>query len=425
MATISPLPVLRATDSNNDPISGAKLYTYEAGTTTPKTTYVDRDETTAHTNPIVFNAAGYSSSNGTNIAPVWLGDGAYTYVLKDASDVEIWTIPNIAGSASAAFGASVVETASNLNITSVYKQGLIIGTANLTLTLLSASAAGEGFYISLKANGGDVVIDPDGSETVDGASTITVTDGQSAIIITDGVEWYTLFQTISFKATTSSGIIIQNDAGNTVATFGASSSLNTAFAGAVSSIGSFDIAGQASGPATISLAEDTDNGTNKVTVTAPASLAADATVTLPSETCTLAIVTPWVAYTPTFTGFGTVTDIEFFSRRNGSSLEVMGKFTPGTKTATEARISFGFNGTDSNVTSNSTVVPSIRVCGNVVQNGNNAAIVYCLIEGGVSYITFGAQSSTSASLTKQTGTGTGVGTITIGAVQFSIPITGW
>jgi hypothetical protein len=44
----------------------------------------------------------------------------------------------------------------------------------------------------------------------------------------------------------------------------------------------------AASPATIELAEDTDNGANKVTLTAPASLAADAAVTLPAVTSTLA-----------------------------------------------------------------------------------------------------------------------------------------
>jgi len=69
-----------------------------------------------------------------------------------------------------------------------------------------------------------------------------------------------------------------------------------------------------SGPATIELAEDTDNGTNKVTLTAPSTLAADYTVTLPSSTNTLATVagtetltnktltSPSIA-TPTITGF--------------------------------------------------------------------------------------------------------------------------
>lgn len=47
-------------------------------------------------------------------------------------------------------------------------------------------------------------------------------------------------------------------------------------------------AASASGAASLDFAEDTDNGTNKVTLTAAASLAADYTVTLPSSSNTLA-----------------------------------------------------------------------------------------------------------------------------------------
>lgn len=47
--------------------------------------------------------------------------------------------------------------------------------------------------------------------------------------------------------------------------------------------GSIAIAGTSTAAASISLAEDTDNGTNKVTIIAPATLAADYTLTLPSN----------------------------------------------------------------------------------------------------------------------------------------------
>jgi len=46
-------------------------------------------------------------------------------------------------------------------------------------------------------------------------------------------------------------------------------------------------AASASGPASLYFSEDTDNGSNKITVTAPSSLGADYTVTLPSETGTI------------------------------------------------------------------------------------------------------------------------------------------
>jgi hypothetical protein len=45
-----------------------------------------------------------------------------------------------------------------------------------------------------------------------------------------------------------------------------------------------------SGPASLEFAEDTDNGSNKVTVVAPAALAADRVATLPDKTGTIAMI---------------------------------------------------------------------------------------------------------------------------------------
>lgn len=50
-------------------------------------------------------------------------------------------------------------------------------------------------------------------------------------------------------------------------------------------------------------------------------------------------VGPWQDYTPTFQGFGTVTDIDFRWRRVGESIEIMGDWTNGTVSVTEAQIS--------------------------------------------------------------------------------------
>lgn len=85
---ISPLPIQRFYDSNNNPLAGGQLYTYIAGTTTPVATYTDSTGTTPNTNPVIMNARGE--------APVWMTPGqAYKFVLKDASLVTIWTVDQI------------------------------------------------------------------------------------------------------------------------------------------------------------------------------------------------------------------------------------------------------------------------------------------------------------------------------------------
>lgn len=75
-------------------LSGGKLLTYAAGTTTPAATYTSSSGSTAHTNPIVLNSAGRVPSSGE----IWLTDGiSYKFVLTDANDVLIATYDNIVG----------------------------------------------------------------------------------------------------------------------------------------------------------------------------------------------------------------------------------------------------------------------------------------------------------------------------------------
>jgi len=75
-------------------LTGGKIYTYLAGTTTPAITYTNSGGATAWTNPIVLDAAGRVSGSGE----IWLADGVqYKFVLKDANDVLIATYDNILG----------------------------------------------------------------------------------------------------------------------------------------------------------------------------------------------------------------------------------------------------------------------------------------------------------------------------------------
>lgn len=71
-------------DGNGNPLSGGKLYTYEAGTTTPQVTYTSSAGTILHANPIILDAAGRVPGS----SEIWLVDNAvYKFVLKDGNDV--------------------------------------------------------------------------------------------------------------------------------------------------------------------------------------------------------------------------------------------------------------------------------------------------------------------------------------------------
>lgn len=183
MARISPTPKFRAFDSNGDPLSGGKLYTYEAGTTTPKTTFTDANEGTPNANPIILDSDGY--------ADLWLGAGSYKFVLDDANDVTIYTVDNIEGDA-ATVTTYTISTTTNIDAT--YANGVILASSSPTLNLLAASSAGDGFYIDVKNTGSGVVtIDPNASETIDGAATLTINAGYSARIYCNSTAWFALF----------------------------------------------------------------------------------------------------------------------------------------------------------------------------------------------------------------------------------------
>lgn len=81
-------------DNNGVPLTGGKLYTYAAGTTTPAATYTSVTGATAHANPIVLDAAGRVSGS----SEIWLSKGViYKFVLKDSNDVLIGTYDNVPG----------------------------------------------------------------------------------------------------------------------------------------------------------------------------------------------------------------------------------------------------------------------------------------------------------------------------------------
>src|SRR5690349_8479371 len=57
---ISPVAKQQFLDASGRPLVGGKLYTYQAGTTTPQATYVDATGTAVNTNPIILDAGGYT-----------------------------------------------------------------------------------------------------------------------------------------------------------------------------------------------------------------------------------------------------------------------------------------------------------------------------------------------------------------------------
>jgi hypothetical protein len=72
------------------PLAGGLIYSYAAGTTTPKTTYTSSLGTIAHPNPIILNSAGRVPSG-----EIWLTAGTYKFILATSTNVTIATYDNV------------------------------------------------------------------------------------------------------------------------------------------------------------------------------------------------------------------------------------------------------------------------------------------------------------------------------------------
>jgi len=75
------------------PLSGGKIYTYAAGTTTPKATYTTKSGNVQHSNPIILDSAGRVPTG-----EIWLDFlGSYKFAIYDKDNVIVGTYDNITG----------------------------------------------------------------------------------------------------------------------------------------------------------------------------------------------------------------------------------------------------------------------------------------------------------------------------------------
>ena len=103
-------------DNNGVILSGGKIYTYAAGTTTNQATYTSSSGSTAHTNPIILDSAGRVPSG-----EIWLSSGLqYKFVVKTSSDVLIGTYDNITGISTTSTVENFTGTGALLTFTLAY-----------------------------------------------------------------------------------------------------------------------------------------------------------------------------------------------------------------------------------------------------------------------------------------------------------------
>lgn len=151
---------------------------------------------------------------GDTIATVAAGEQWMVYLASNASAGGTWRVyrfgastASVQPSALAGYGLSVTGStlSQSMPVTTFSSPGTSVGTSNRagafvwtgsgagTLNLLAATTAGNNFFVAVRnEGGGNLTVDPSGSETVNGDATLSLAPGDSAILITDGSNWYTI-----------------------------------------------------------------------------------------------------------------------------------------------------------------------------------------------------------------------------------------
>lgn len=147
-------------DTSGQPLNAGKVYTYAAGTTTPKATYTISDKSVSAANPIILDSNGKST--------IW-ADGSYKFVIKDSSDNTLYTYDNLF------FGYDDGQS---------YWGGTSGGTGNAhTVTVSNVSAYTAGLRLQFIAGNTSSATNPTLNVSSLGAVTLKKGDGTTALTV--------------------------------------------------------------------------------------------------------------------------------------------------------------------------------------------------------------------------------------------------
>ncbi len=199
--------------SDGTPLDNGKIYIGADGLnpeTNPAQVYADAALTITIAQPIRTVAGRPVNDNGAATALYLSGD--YSITVKDQDDqlisselsIEAVGVGDMRSANNLSDVASISTARTNLGIpvnvinkSAAYtavaadRSKVIRGTATMTLDLTAAVTLGDGWFVRVIAAGGDVTVDPNGSETIDGATTLVIEDGESAFIACNGTAFFT------------------------------------------------------------------------------------------------------------------------------------------------------------------------------------------------------------------------------------------
>jgi hypothetical protein len=161
--------------TSGEAVSSGTVYFYEAGTTTGKSVWTEKEKTNAYTS---------YSLNGIGAAQLY-GEGNYKIVVKDSDGATVQTLDNIRLEYPY-YGIRTITTGT----VSMLSQDdyLLCNTSGgaITINALDASLWLRPLKIQRISGSNTITIDPNGSQTIDGAADLTISSDAIVEIISDG-----------------------------------------------------------------------------------------------------------------------------------------------------------------------------------------------------------------------------------------------
>ena len=150
MSYLPPFWFAQFRDALGNPLSNAKLYSYENLSTIPKPLYTDHELLFPHTNPIDLDSYGY-------LPTIFLTSGYYTFALKDINGLVVKTADWIEGSlgANTEIGSSYTLSAATASTLGGIKVGnglAIDGSGVLSVISVSAEPFSLSAYATLSGS---------------------------------------------------------------------------------------------------------------------------------------------------------------------------------------------------------------------------------------------------------------------------------
>lgn len=201
-------PGFRVTDNaTGAPVSGAIIYFYDAGTTTPKEVFADSSLVTSLGTSVTCNALGYPTSDGSTKTLIYVGTSSYK-VVATSDGVTLWSHDSCKGAVAVVDPGDLTVTSTTPVVTkslsytvlSADQSTVFVGncsSGDVTFTLPSAVTVGDGWGVDIQHAGSanQVIVASVSSQTISSGATsystvmVLTRSGESVRLVSDGGNW--------------------------------------------------------------------------------------------------------------------------------------------------------------------------------------------------------------------------------------------